>query len=110
MPSSWVKADVNYYTEQWTDENDFSFLNDTLYEISQQDFSAYTVSPSVKARFKFPNKDPSPNLIVDNRTHAQIVSDILRIWCQCLTKEDKKVVNLIAERDLTKTLTLSSGL
>ena len=110
MPPSWVKADVNYYTEQWTDENDFSFLNDTLYEISQQDFSAYTVSPTVKARFKFPNKDPSPNLIVDNRTPAQIVSDILRIWCQCLTKSEKKVWNDIAQRDLTKTLTLSSGL
>ena len=110
MPPSWVKADVNYYTEQWIDENDFSFLNDTLYEISQEDFSAFAVSPTVKARFKFPTKDPSPNLIVDDRTPAQIVSDILRIWCQCLTKSEKKVWNNIAERDLTKTLTLSSGL
>ena len=110
MPPSWVIADVNYYTEQWLDENDFSFLNDTLYEISQEDFSAFTVFPTVKARFKFPNKDPSPNLIVVDRTSAQIVSDILRIWCQCLTKSEKKVWNNIAERDLTKTLTLSSGL
>ena len=105
-----MKADVNFYTEQYTDEQDFSYLNDTLYDISQDDFSAYTVSPAVKARFKFPNKDPSPNLITDNRTPAQIVSDILRIWCQCLTIEEKQVWNLIAGRDLTKTLTLSSGL
>ena len=107
---SLVKADFNYYTEQFTDEQDFSYLNDKLYDISQDDFSAYTVSPIVKARFKFPTKDPSPNLITDNRTSAQIVSDILRIWCQCLTLEEKQVWNLIADRDLTKTLTLSSGL
>ena len=105
-----MKADFNYYTEQFTDEKDFCYLNETLYDISRDDFSAYTVSPIVKARFKFPTKDPSPNLITDNRTPAQIVSDILRIWCQCLTLEEKQVWNLIADRDLTKTLTLSSGL
>ena len=79
---SMVKAYFNYYTKQFTDERDFCFLNETLYDISRDDFSAYTVSPIVKARFKFPTKDPSPNLITDNRTSAQIVSDILRIWCQ----------------------------
>ena len=105
-----MKADFNYYTEQFTDEKDFCYLNETLYDISRDDFSAYTVSPIVKARFKFPTKDPSPNLITDNRTSAQIVSDILRIWCQCMTSEEKQVWNLIADRDLTKTLTLSSGL
>ena len=77
---------------------------------TQQNVILYN-SPTVKARFKFPTKDPSPNLIVDDRTPAQIVSDILRIWCQCLTKSEKKREwNNIAERDLTNTLTLSSGL
>ena len=52
-----MKADVNYYTEQFTDEHHFSYLNDKFYDISQDDFSAYKVSPTVKARFKFPNKE-----------------------------------------------------
>ena len=110
VPKSWVTADVKYYTEQWIDENDFTFLDDTLYEILQEDFSAFVVSPTVKARYKFPAHDPSPNLIVDNRTLAQIVSDILRIWCQFLTKSEQDVWNDIAQRDLTKTLSLPPGL
>ena len=83
VPPSWVTADVNYYTEQWIDENDFTFLNDTLYEISKK-----TSLPLWW--FKFPENNPSLNLIVEDRTPAQIVSDILRIWCQFLTKNEKK--------------------
>ena len=79
IPSSWVTADINYFTEEWTNEHDFTFLDDTLYKISQEEFSAFVVSPTVKARFKFPARDPSPNLIVDNRSDGQIVSDIPRI-------------------------------
>ena len=96
-----MKADFNYYTEQFTDERDFCFLNETLYNISRDDFSAYTVSPIVKARFKFPTKDPSPNLITDNRTNAMIVTDILRIWCQCMTSEEKQVWHLTLSSDLS---------
>ena len=86
IPSSRVPADINYFTEEWTNEHDFTFLDDKLYEISQEDNSAFVVSPTVKARLKFPARDPSPNLIVDNRSDAQIVSDILRVWCQILTR------------------------
>ena len=62
-----------------------------------KDFSAFVVSPTVKARLKFPARDPSPNLIVDNRSDAQIVSDILRIWCQILTQSEEDVWNEIAQ-------------
>ena len=48
VPSSWVTADINYFTEQWIDENDFIFFDDTLSEISKEDFSAFVVSPTVK--------------------------------------------------------------
>ena len=110
IPSSWVTADINYFTEEWTNEHDFTFLDDKLYEISQEDFSAFVVSPTVKARFKFPACNPSPNLIVDNRSDAQIVSDILRIWCQILTQSEQDVWNEIAQRDLSKAISLPSGL
>ena len=82
IPSFRVTADINYFEEDWTDEYDFSFIDDKYYEISQEDFSAFVVSPTVKARFKFPARGPLPKSIVDTRSDAQIVSDILRVRCQ----------------------------
>ena len=78
--------------------------------INSTKFHKIVVSPTVKARFNFPARDPSPNLIVDNRSDAQIVSDILWIWCQILTQSEQDVWNETAQLDLSKAISLPSGL
>ena len=76
----------------------------------ESDFSAFVATDSVKAKFRFPSKDPVPNLIEDTRSDSQKVSDILRIWSQILTTDEKLIWNEIAERDLSKTISLSLGI
>ena len=51
----------------------------------QSDFSVFAATAAVKTKFKFPSKDPLPNLIEDTLTDSEKVSDILRIWLQILT-------------------------
>ena len=60
--------------------------------------------------FCFPTSDPSENLIVDDRTDSKKVADILRIWSQVLTPAEAEIWSDIAERDVTKDISLRSGL
>ena len=48
--------------------------------------------------------------MIDNRTAEKKMSDILRIWSQVLTREETQVWNKIRERDLSKDISLKSGL
>ena len=76
----------------------------------QSDFSVFAATPAVKAKFKYPSKDPLPNLIEDTRTDSEKVSDILRIWSQILTPAEQVIWNEIAERDISKAISLPSGM
>ena len=55
-------VDIEYFIEEWDQENDFCYISQKQYEC-ESDFSAFVVSNSVKAKFRFPSKDPVPNLI-----------------------------------------------
>ncbi len=72
--------------------------------------SATKAKSAARAKYRFPSKDPSDNEVKDTRKNEEKVSDILRLWCQLLTDDEKEVWNSIAERDLTHTITLPSGL
>ena len=100
-------VNIEYFIEEWDQENDFSYISQKQYEC-ESDFSAFVVSNSVK--FCFPSKDPVPNLVYYIRSDSQKVSDILRIWSQILTPDEKLIWNEIAERDLAKTISLNSGI
>ena len=54
------------------------------------ELSVFIATPVIKAKFKYPVKDPEPNLITDNESDSVKVSDIIRIWSQVLRK-DKQV-------------------
>jgi hypothetical protein len=54
--------------------------------------------------------DPKENLVLDKRSDLQKVTDILRIWSQLLTSEEQEIWNNIAERDLTRDISLESGI
>ena len=78
------------------------------YEICVPELSTNVVSSAVKAKFRFPAHDPKPNSVTDNRTEAQIVGDIIRIWSQVLRPDERTLWSEIAKRDLTKTSPLES--
>ena len=100
--------EIDYFAEAWEGQNDFHYLND--YVTVTQNVSAFKVNPAVKAKFRYPSSDPTPNEIEDERTDAQKVEDILRIWAQILKPEEQKIWNQIAERDITKLISLQSGM
>ena len=92
---------VEFFTEEWENQYDFCYLSPVYYECESNDISACAVSPAKKAKFCFPTKDPAENLVDDIRSDSEKVTDILRIWSQILTSEEKTIWNDIAERDLT---------
>ena len=102
--------EINYFIENWENGHDFCFISDKHYEMCQSEFSVFTATVAVKAKYKFPSKDPLPNLIEDTRTDSQKVSDILRIWSQILTPTEEVIWNEIAERDISNTISLPSGM
>ena len=76
-----------FLTEQWENEHDFCYLNQSEYECPSNpkthgtsDISTYVVSHATKAKFRFPSKDPDENIVIDNRNEAEKVKDILRVW------------------------------
>ena len=91
--------EIHYFVEDWEGQNDFHYLND--YVTVTQNVSAFKANPAVKAKFRYPSSDPTPNEIEDERTDAQKVQDILRIWAQILKPEEQTIWNQIAERDIT---------
>ena len=100
--------EIDYFAEAWEDQHDFHYLNDYVTVI--QNVSAFQVNPAVKAKFRYPSSDPTPNEIEDERTDAQKVQDILRIWAQILKPEEQTIWNQIAERDISKQVSLQSGM
>ena len=106
-----------FLTEQWENENDFCYLNQSEYECPSNpktpetsDISTYVVSHATKAKFRFPSKDPDENIVIDNRNDAKKVKDILRVWSQLLTSDEREIWNEIAERGLTRDISLESGI
>ena len=75
-----------------------------------RELSVFMATPAIKAKFKYPTKDPEPNLITDNRSDSAKVSDIIRIWSQVLRKDEQVIWNGIAERDISKAISLPSGM
>ena len=55
-------------------------------------------------------KDPVENVIKDTRTDSEKVNNIMCIWSQILTQDEQLIWNSIVERDLTKNVSLQSGL
>ena len=47
---------------------------------------------------------------MDNRNDSEKVKDILRIWSQLLTSDESDIWNTIADRDLTRKISLESGI
>ena len=89
---------------------DFYYLSQKVYECKNSDISAFAVSNSAKAKFGFPAKDLAENLVDDIRSDSEKVTDILRIWSQILTPDEKLIWSDIAERDLSKAISLNSGI
>ena len=71
---------------------------------------ASAASKAQKAKFCFPSSDPQANQVIDSRTLEQKMADILRTWSQLLTREETQVWNEISERDLSRDISLKSGL
>ena len=70
---------------------------------------SHAASKAQRAKFRFPKDDPPESDIID--THSdQKMQDILRIWSQCLDKDETQVWNKICERDLSRDISLKSGL
>ena len=100
-------------SELWDNEYDFHFMCDyQLYnnEVNAQSQLASAAVKAQRAKFRFPRSDPQESDIQDTRTSEQKMSDILRIWSQCLTKDETQVWNTISERDLSRDISLKSGL
>ena len=53
---------------------------------------------------------PGENIVIDNRNDAEKVKDILRVWSQLLTSDEREIWNEIADRDLTRDISLESGI
>ena len=103
--------------EEWEGENDFHYFdlpilvsdsesesdNDSDSEvITVPTFTASSATKAksaARAKYRFPSKDPSDNVVKDTCTDEEKVSEILRLWCQLLTDDEKKVWNSIAERN-----------
>ena len=79
-----LSSDCNFIIEEWDTENDFYYLSQKLDEGKNSDISAFAVSNSAKAKFCFPSKDPSQNLVNDMRSDSEKVTDILRNWSQLI--------------------------
>ena len=79
-------------------------------EVNSEINLASAATKAQRAKFKFPSSDPVEQEIVDNRTPEQKMSDIVRIWSQCLTSEETKVWNEVSERDILRDISLKSGL
>ena len=99
----------NFLIEAWDNEHDFHYIDNKYHECKSSDITAYSVL-DIKKKFCFPSKDPSENLIEDKRSDSQKVDDILRIWYQILTPNEKAIWCDIAHRDLSKIISLESGL
>ena len=70
--------EIHYFVEDWEGQNDFHYLND--YVTDNKNFSVFMASPAVKAKFKYPTGDLTPNEIQDDRSDSEKIQDILRIW------------------------------
>ena len=78
----------------------FYYLSQKYYECNNTDISAFVVSNSAKAKFRFLAKNLSENLVEDIRSDSEKVTDILRFWCQILIPDEKLIWSDIAEQDL----------
>ena len=110
--------EINYFVEEWEGQNYFHYLSDYA-EINHENFNVFTTnhtddfnvfmaSPVVKAKFKYPPRDPNPNEIQDNHSDSEKITDILRILAQILRPDEQNIWNQIAERDITKQISLQS--
>ena len=63
-----------------------------------------------RSKFKFPREDPPQSDIVDLRSDSEKLTDILRTWSQCLSGPELSIWNQICERDLSRDISLKSGL
>jgi hypothetical protein len=95
--------------ETWEGECDFAYLQETYHFNDELEIDA-NVASDIKRKFRFPTQDPSENVIIDARQDSQKVADILRIWSQVLKPEEAEIWSDIAERDVTKDISLRSGL
>ena len=100
-------------TAQVEFDSHFSIQSETLSvndEITSHSKLASAAVKAQKAKFRFPKMDPADNVVTCTRTPEQKMSDILRIWSQLLTKDETKIWNEISHRDLSKDVSLKSGL
>jgi hypothetical protein len=95
--------------ETWEGECDFAYLQETYHFNDELEIDA-NVASDIKRKFRFPTQDPSENVIIDARQDSQKVADILCIWSQVLKPEEAEIWSDIAERDVTKDISLRSGL
>ena len=84
-----------------SDENKFC-------EITAYSKLASAAKKAQQAKFRFPTRDPTDNVIIDTRSPEQTMSDILRIWSQVLTPDEAEIWNNISNRDLSKDISLKS--
>jgi hypothetical protein len=64
----------------------------------------------LKAKFRYPTRDPQPNVVQDNRTELEKIQSILRTTSQILDKDTLHIWNSICERNLHLSKQHNSGI
>ena len=64
----------------------------------------------LKAKFKYPTRDPQPNTVQDKRTELEKIQSILRITSQILDKDTLQIWNSVCERNLHFSKQHNSGI
>ena len=68
LQSSETDMEINYFVEDWEGQNNFHYLSDyatidhencNVFTTNHDyDFNVFMASPAVKAKFKYPTRDP----------------------------------------------------
>ena len=101
-----LPSDLYVITEQWENQYDH-YVHNTVNAESNIVTAAIKAQ---KAKFRFPKHDPSAPDIVDTRSDEEKMQDILRVWSQVLTPAETAIWNEVSQRDLSKDISLKSGL
>ena len=64
----------------------------------------------LKAKFRYPTRDPQPNAVQEKRTELEKIQSILRVTSQILDKDTLHIWNSVCERNLHLSKQHNSGI
>jgi hypothetical protein len=76
----------------------------------QQNEAQKDATKLLKTKFRYPTRDPQPNVVQDKRTELEKIQSILRITSQILDKETLHIWNSVCERNLHLSKQHNSGI